>query len=320
LLLCLFIWCHFYLQHLWEELAQLPGRLPDGRPLYRRVYPWLLNSMVSIHFPVLKKDRPFFTHLQILSGALLAWWIVPATIAMVWWRYIPRHEFLTSSYHVAAMAFALMTGLLLQNLAGATLRGVVRRPFDSISCLRNRSALLGNLGFLASVALLLAITWACIQPATNATGLRAALGRAAAARISGADLSVQAPAAKGGSAAGSGGISGVYLPGRNLRWVKAEGAILSSANLSAADLQAAHLEGAHLQQADLRGADLRFAQLTDADLRNADLRGARLSHADFSGAKLDGCDLRGVDLGAVIGLQKSQIESARTDAKSIQPF
>ncbi|MEO6811795.1 MAG: pentapeptide repeat-containing protein, partial [Isosphaeraceae bacterium] len=43
LLLCMYIYFHMGLQRLWEELADLPAVFPDGRPLDKKAYPWLLN-------------------------------------------------------------------------------------------------------------------------------------------------------------------------------------------------------------------------------------------------------------------------------------
>jgi len=126
LLAALFVWCHFYLQHLWEEMSKLPAIFPDGRPLFRRVHPWLLNTMVSAHFPILKKNRPLLTHLQTFAGVLLAWWMGPLTVTGLWWRYLCRHDLAGSLLQSILAATVAIGGLALQSLAGATMRGKPR--------------------------------------------------------------------------------------------------------------------------------------------------------------------------------------------------
>jgi hypothetical protein len=62
LLLLTYFYFHFYLQKLWEELASLPAIVPDGRPLYTKTDPWLLNDLVRSHISKLKGSRPFISH------------------------------------------------------------------------------------------------------------------------------------------------------------------------------------------------------------------------------------------------------------------
>ena len=57
LLVLLYIYLHLYLQRLWEEMATLPAIFPDGRPLDRAVYPWLLHGLVRVYNGRLQHDR-----------------------------------------------------------------------------------------------------------------------------------------------------------------------------------------------------------------------------------------------------------------------
>jgi hypothetical protein len=77
------------------------------------------------------------------------------------------------------------------------------------------------------------------------------------------------------------------------------------------DHRGADLVGTDLRTADLRGASLRGARLVGADLADADLRGA-----DVTGADLRGADLAGADLSETYFLLRSQLESARGDART----
>lgn len=325
LLFSLFVWCQFYLQHLWEELAQLPARLPDGRPLYRRVYPWLLNSMVSIHFPILKSDRPLLTHLQVLSSVFLAWWIVPLTMTSLWWRFLHRHQLLTSSLQGALAVLAFFAGGLLQRLAGATLQGVSRRVLTVPRFDQLRQMWKGALIFACSTVFVLGMTYSMIAPPAlllpdHAGSARTLLGVLGAADIRGAEMSIRRGSWNGGSSAEKNQIKGAVLQHHNLRWMKADGTFLEAADLRGSDAKCARFEGADLRWADLRDADFSYSTLTNADLRDADLRGGRFFRARMKGVSLDGADLRGADLRLAEGLTVEQVSKTKWDARTRFPW
>src|SRR5271166_4701502 len=129
LVLCVYFYFHFYLQKLWEELGSLPAVFPDGRPLHTKVDPWLLNDLVRAHLPRLNVGRPFLSYLQLWISVLLAWWIVPITLFLFWGRYLRRHEWIGTTFHVVLLVIALVAGVSLYRLAVATLRGDERVPF-----------------------------------------------------------------------------------------------------------------------------------------------------------------------------------------------
>src|SRR5207302_7749231 len=64
LLLCLYVYFHLGLQRLWEELADLPAVFPDGRPLDKKAYPWLMNVLVRAHAARLKENRSHLSRWQ----------------------------------------------------------------------------------------------------------------------------------------------------------------------------------------------------------------------------------------------------------------
>ena len=128
-MLCVYFYFHFYLQKLWEELGSLPAVFPDGRPLHTKVDPWLLNDLVRARLPKLNVGRPFLSYLQLWISVLLAWWIVPITMFLFWGRYLRRHEWIGTTFHVVLLVIALVAALSLYRLAVATLRGDARKPF-----------------------------------------------------------------------------------------------------------------------------------------------------------------------------------------------
>ena len=88
----------------------------------------------------------------------------------------------------------------------------------------------------------------------------------------------------------------------------------AGASAAAVDLGGADLVGADLRRRDLCGADLRGAILVGADLREVDL-----GPASLLGADLRGVDVSGADLSSVVFLTRSQLASARGDARTRLP-
>jgi uncharacterized protein YjbI with pentapeptide repeats len=86
-------------------------------------------------------------------------------------------------------------------------------------------------------------------------------------------------------------------------------ATFSCGHLNQATLVNGHFEGASFDHADLRGA-----KLTGGNFQRAKFVHANLFQADLSGA-----DLRGADLEGAVGITKSQLEAAKTDACTIEP-
>lgn len=88
-LLAVFSYFQLYLQRLWERLAELPAVFEDGTPLDKKATPWLLVGYVRAHFKLLRNDdRPHLSKLQTLVIQLLAWWLPPATLVLIWGRYL----------------------------------------------------------------------------------------------------------------------------------------------------------------------------------------------------------------------------------------
>jgi uncharacterized protein YjbI with pentapeptide repeats len=305
-LLAIYVWTHFYLQHLWEELAQLPAIFQDSRPLYKKVYPWFLNSFVSAHFPILRKDRPLLTHIQILCSVAITWWMVPATVLLLWARYLGCHDKFGSGLQLGVLAIAISMAVFLQRLAGATLHGDKRRP---LKLHVPNAGQLKILGIVWLVILGLAVfSWG----AMNSCGLAGDTDGSFLTRFcisaSLADAEVSSKNA-GWRGAEEALVTGASLASRNL-----QRAIGNRAFLARADLRHAKLEGAHFDAADFRWADLSDAHLEHAHLAGADFRGANLRGAHLTGALVQGADLRGAHLDGVIGLTRAQLDLAITDS------
>ena len=119
----MFLYFHIYLQRLWEGLADLPAIFPDGRPLDKRAYPWLLNGLVRSHFKLLRSERPPLSRLQAFVSILLAWCTVPAMLFLFWERYLPRHHWWGTGPNIALLAASIGFGIFSYRLTRRTLRG-----------------------------------------------------------------------------------------------------------------------------------------------------------------------------------------------------
>ncbi|MEZ5232585.1 MAG: pentapeptide repeat-containing protein [Acidimicrobiales bacterium] len=117
-------------------------------------------------------------------------------------------------------------------------------------------------------------------------------------------------------------LTGLVLPGADLRRLFVEASTLDGADLSCCQLDQAHLidsrfTGAVFQRARMQQAVLVNVNLQDADLRHVDLSAAVLVYCDLRGARLAGAqlqdtvwshsDLRGVDL------SETSLDRARGD-------
>ena len=309
-----YLYVHLYLQRLWQALSKLPAVFPDGLPLDEKAYPWLMTGLVRAHFVRLRDDRSFASRVENLLTVLIAWWIVPATLAAFWIRYLPRHHWPGTLLHVVLLMAAVLAAMGFYSLMKRTLQGddlmreKRRRDPEATGGVakagwwetrprvpRLQKAEAAALGIVVVLISLGAIegrpskaahlddvgmgirTWV-------ADGFRL-LGWRTHAELKDADLSVKPTGWTGLTDSGwekeFARVRGASLAGADLRHARAGGAFLIKADLNGADLA-----GADFALADFRRATLISARLAGAKLEFADLRGAHLRAADLSGAKL----------------------------------
>jgi len=338
ILLCIYFYFHFYLQKLWEELAKFPAIFPDGQPLYARADPWLFNDLVRAHFSRLKKDRPFLSYFQKAISILLAWWVVPLTLAWFWLRYMPRHDLVWTTVLAALLAVSIVSAWRLHHLTRQTLGGnkrlSFRETFKSPGFYLTTFATI----VLGAAAVLISRSAILGTPEGWVARTMARVHYSPFPNLQDADVSVKPPNWTGKKDEELDLVKGADLSGRDLRYAKLRGAFLAKAglyqsrlekanlissdlrqanlreaHLEYAELSSAHLGGATLYFADLQDTHLNLADLTGADLGRADLTNADLSFATLTGAHLDGATLAGANLYHAdlrhTGLTKAQIAS-----------
>jgi uncharacterized protein YjbI with pentapeptide repeats len=319
LVLCVYFYFHFYLQKLWEELGSLPAVFPDGRPLYTKVDPWLLNDLVRSHLPKLNIDRPFLPYLQLWISVLLAWWIVPVTMLLFWGRYLRRHERIGTTFHVALLVISLVGAVCLYRLAVATLQGRDRVAFRWKGIVKSRRGYQTAAFATAALVFFAWVSWETrwADQKSLVSRIMTHAGYIPFAHLSGAEVSqikgtlspnqykdpyvIMQSKLDGTYDKDRGLLLGAHLSGTNLRCAEASGSFLAAADLAGADLSGASLIDADLWEAqlidtDLGGANLAGAVLTDAILWHANLQGAKLTEARLIFADLSGANLKGTNL------------------------
>ena len=317
ILVIAYIYLHLYLQRLWEGLTILPAVFPDGTPLDRMAYAWLLNGLVRAHFARLKADQSVFTRIENFVSIVLAWLVVPGTLVAFWLRYIPRHDYYGTALHVVLMSVATFFGFKFYRQAKTTLRvGLSPREDDAGSNVEMSNwelfrqwlrtfrldwrtaglagawtAGLAGAGALISIG---AFTDTPYRPTASLTDARtdwygisdlfAALGLRTYSDLREAELSTK-PKLWSGSEIKE--VQGARLPGENLEYADASSAFIVRADLRRANAHRASLIEANLEGADLWQADFSESDLSEAILRNVNLSGANFHNANFDDAYLE---------------------------------
>ncbi|MCZ6589016.1 MAG: pentapeptide repeat-containing protein [Alphaproteobacteria bacterium] len=318
------IYLHLFLQPLWRGLAGLPAIFPDGRSLDQRAYPWLLSGLVRGYVRLLKTNRPPLSRLQNIVSIIFAWWIVPLTLFLFWLRYLPKHDWFATFFHIFILAVSIGFGLLTFLSASAILRGDNVNPFR-VTDGWTRQRIYPVVAFLlAGIAI-----WIVSDEAIN--GSRAVkcqfsggwtwvptafkcVGYDVFAKLDKEVISIRPTDWKEKDDPQLELVTGRELRGVNLRFASAIGAFFVKANLVDANLQRADFSGADLREAVLWNAEFQGARLMSADLRKA-----KFWQADLQGAVLWNADLSGAKLAKARNLSQQQLDRACGDVKTELP-
>jgi uncharacterized protein YjbI with pentapeptide repeats len=124
LILALYQYFLFYMQRLWEKVADLPSVFPDGYPLDKKVYPWLLTEIIHAHVPKLReKDPPRMFKRQRAFSVFLAWLAVPATLLFIICKYWTADDSLWLAIQIGVAIIAAVIGIESYLDTVRTLRG-----------------------------------------------------------------------------------------------------------------------------------------------------------------------------------------------------
>jgi uncharacterized protein YjbI with pentapeptide repeats len=314
-LMCIYFYFHLYLIKLWEALSGLPAIFPDGKRLDEIAYPWLLNGLVRRHFKLLKKDRPFIAHVQEWIIIFLSWWVVPITMIAFWLRFIPRHDWWGTGFHIGLIVISIGFSIIFYRLCAIALQRKEKINLQFKNLLRDKR-FYNLLSFVTVCIIFVLLSYYAIngvycrpyQPNYNSIKHFVINGFLFFGYNVFADVSektvseIPADFWQIAKSERLDSVKGANLKGRNLNnaimirafLVKADfrGASLKSAYLSGVRLQKADLYGVHLQKADLSGANLEKANLKYAHLQKANLEYTYLFEADLGGANLQEANLK----------------------------
>ncbi len=349
------LYVHIYLQRLWQGYARLPAVFPDGMALDQKAFPWLLSSLVQFNVRRLRGHQRLSTCFDHILSVILAWWVVPFTLTLFWLRYLPRHDWVGTAWHILLIGIAAASSQVTYRLASRTLREIAHpRPDTYVSDQRSvwshgwraLRRYRPSLSMMCVIGALLLVSLGAINGAPGKRGggwperivpdLLHVLGFHAVADFRDADVSTRPLGWSGHDIAQ---IAGAALQEANLRYADMRKAFLVGANLRSADLQGAdirksNLEGADMDEANLRGADIAKANLAnvnleEADLENADLylvnlagsilTRANVRNANFDGATLEVTRLDETDLRAARNLTRAQLARACADLPPQMP-
>lgn len=300
-----YIGFHFFLQRLWDALGELPAVFPDGRRLAEYV-PASIIALAPGRLDELDTERASLRFLQRVISKLLAYWLIPATLVLLWARYLTEQDLRGSLLQIFFILLAAAMSGFLPGNASSIFAPVRRDPSET-----KRFAAPWQSGRFTALALgaclfLLALSVGAILGAPHgggrATGLSPSDFRRWTADIfwvarydpfpdlTGARIS-SAPSEWSGKDEDVRMVKGGQLSYASLRYAQAYRAFFVNARMQSADLR-----GAYLSQADFRGANLERANLDAAVLDRAALNGADLTYASLDGAVLSDARLDGANM------------------------
>ena len=123
-LLCMNLYFHLCMKRLWADLSELPSFFTDGKAVYQKVSPLLLNVLLQWNFEKLRDTRHASDYLEYVLSIFLAWVLVPATLIAFWLRFLVRHDWLVMSIQIASAVLTIWLCGYSLILTSHILRGV----------------------------------------------------------------------------------------------------------------------------------------------------------------------------------------------------
>ncbi len=323
LLLLFYLRFHFLLVRLWGNMAAFPAVFPDGQTM-EKDGAWFLMGLVRRHFRWSRDTRSPLSLLEAALSALLAYWIVPATLLFFWVRYIVRQDLRGTLLQVVLVMISVAIATCLPSIVSRVLRQGELHRTKAKSALRIAASALRSA--LAAGLVLALLSYGVIRGlpsdqsiAPNIPSSDFRRWASQALKMAGcrpyADLAEAAlspvPPRGNLSEEDLADLPGARLNQLNMRYSRGYRAILTNARLWRADM-----EGAYFSEADLRGANLREAVLRSASLDRVQAAHAVFFSADATGANFSAADLRGADLSYGI-LENAVLSNAKLNGASL---
>ena len=295
LLIFMFVYLHLYLLGVWEALAELPARFPDGTSLEKKANPWLIISLVRLRTDQSWRNQPAVVVFRELVVVFLVWGVVPLALLLFWWRYLARHDLVGSMVQIGLFLVSVWMAITLFRITTGALRGKALN-IDTVRARRLALVLLlvGLVMAVLSFAIirypLKLVFWGAKQDPEHATFF--------VANVDGAEFSTKPGGWDGNNIDAVKGASLRYADMRDAfgQYAFLVNADLRKAELSGADIYQGDFRAANMEKARLNGANLDVANFSEACLRKAELRNADLEDAIFDNAYLGKADLSAAEL------------------------
>ncbi len=301
-----YIGFHLFLQRLWDALSELPAVFPDGRRLAEYV-PASVIALAPARLDELGAERASLRFLQRVISKLTAYWMIPATLVLLWARYLTEQDLRGSLLQIFFILLAAaMSGFLPGN--ASSIFAPARRDANEATKQFAKPWQSGPFTTvtLAACVFLLALSLGAILGAPHGNGRALGLSPSNFRRwtadifwlvaydpfpdVTNAAIS-RAPAGWSGKGEDLEQVKGARLSYASLRYAQGSRAFFANARMQNADLR-----GAYLSQTDFRGANLQHANFDSAVLDRADLSGADLTYVSLAGAILAGAKLDGANM------------------------
>jgi uncharacterized protein YjbI with pentapeptide repeats len=336
-LICLYFYFHLYLDNLWGALASLPAIFPDGKRLDERAYPWLLNTLVRRHFKRLK-SRPLIARMKEWITIFLAWLVVPFTMMAFWFRYIPRHDWIGTIFHVGLIVLSVAFAIIFYRLCALTLQGKEKVEFRLRNFWKDRR-IYYCASLIATLIILVLISYGAIHAVilqqhsysyvfsndSNIIDIRKLVPKAfekIGYKVY-SDFSEETVSEMPDNYWELNeknrlqSVIGANLRGRNLKNANMASTFLVKADLRKADLRYANIQTANLRRANLEKANLMHSYLYKADLQNTVFDYANLRFSSLIGANLQNASLNFTNLSYAL-FNNADLQNASLEYSNLQ--
>ena len=314
LLTVLYLRLQFLLLRLWGSMGALPAVFPDGRTP-EKDGSWYLMGPIRPNLRWSRDPRSPLALLESFIAKLLIYWAVPATILLIWLRYLVMQDYRGTLLQVFLFTLAAGAACGLPSVVVRVLRPGDWTDETTSSFMKDVLSTLR--APVAAGFFLFALSLGVIHGLPSDPTIRPDVSRgdprrwaATAFRVVGfrpfADITEESiassPAAKDDakdSNAAEG--TGPRLNEMTLRFARGyradfQNARMWRANLEGASLSEADFRGVNLREGILRSAKLDRLQAAKANLVSVDARWANFSGGDFRNADLSFANMEGATL------------------------
>ena len=281
----LYITLHLSLQRNWEKISELPAIFPDNISLDKKIFKGFVNKLVPFHLKLVKAEYTLFQRLFNIFTIFTIRWLMPCTLIWFWFRYLTRHDWGLSIYHIFIVCLSVLFAFFFHFLTCRTLRG---------GNLKGSNIFLRFVYLLATFALFFIISFGVIQSIpqefknssfTIAPKIASTLGFNLFSDFSEGEISKK-PDNWGVEIEDFSAVAGANLRDLHAPYSNGRQAFLVNANLSYANLKYSNLDSADLRGANLTGAKLNASSLIGANLEGTNLMGVHLEDVNLLGANL----------------------------------